>query len=463
MPHRNRLDAARRVRRLACLLAGLAVAAGCHKAAPPGKPIDVRPKVKVVQPQRRTLRRSVGQPGFVYAYEQTSIYPKVAGFLDKWKVDIDDHITKGQVMAELFVPELAAEYQQKKARVAQDEVQVRLAQKLVDVAKQNEAVAAAQAREAQATVRKYEASVERWESEVRRLSSASSDEVINPQILAESRKQLKAEQAAREAARASAAAAEAAAAARKTDIEKAQIDVDAARARVAVDRADEQRLSALFGYTRVVAPYDGIVVDRNANTGDYLQPGGGDLSATRGSPDQSANRGAPLYVVARTDLVRVYVDVPENEADYVRAGVPARISIPALADDEIAAAVTRTSWSLLPRSRTLRAEIDLPNRQAQLRPGMYAYGRVEVERAGVWAVPLACVIEVGNRNVCYFYEDGKAVRTPVQTGVNDGKWVEVARKQVNGAWTGFTGSEQVIDGDLAELSDGRHVNVAGGP
>jgi RND family efflux transporter MFP subunit len=464
MTYRHRFDAAARPAwRLVCLLAGLAAAAGCHKAPPPGKRIDVRPKVQLVKPQQRTLRRTIGQPGFIYAYEQTSIYPKVAGFLQKWSVDIGDPITKDQVIAEVFVPELEAEHRQKKARAAQDEVQVRLAQKMVEVARENEAVAAAQVKEARANVGKYEASVERWESEVQRLASASGERAINPQILEESRKQLKADVAAREAARASASAAEAAAQARKVDVEKARVDVEAARARVEVGRADEQRLAAMLSYTHILAPYDGIVVDRNANTGDYVQQGTGDLSAARGSRDQSSNRGAPVYVVARTDRVRVYVDVPEGEAEYVRTGAPAKIGLPALAGEEIAAAVTRTSWSLLPRSRTLRAEIDLPNHQAQLRPGMYAYGRVEIERPNVWAVPLACVVEVGNRNVCYLYADGKAVQTPVQIGINDGKWVELARLERDGGWTLPSGAEAVIRGDLAELSDGRQVQVAEPP
>ncbi len=435
------------------------VATGCQKVERDPRPIDVRPKVQVVHPEKRTIARGVGQPSFVYAYEQTSIYPKVTGYIEKWNVDIGDRITKGQILTDIYVPELVAELQQKKAQVEQSETQIRVAEQMVDVARENYAAATARTQEARANVGKYQASVERWESEVQRLSAASGDRVINPQILAESQKQLKADTASRDAAKATVTATAADELARKADVEKAKVDVEAARAKAAVDRAEEKRVAALVAYTHIAAPYDGIVVLRNANTGDYVEPGLGDLSTARGSPDESAGRGAPVYVVARTDKVRVYIDVPEAEANYIGPETRAKISIPALADQEFDASVTRTSWSLMLRSRTLRAEVDLPNTDARLLPGMYAYGTILINRHDVLAVPLHCIVEVGNQNVCYLYENGKSVRTPVQAGINDGKWVELLRKQDDGRWVPFTGSEDVIRGDLAELSNGQEVDV----
>jgi HlyD family secretion protein len=443
--------------------ATLAAAVGCHKPQLDGKPIDVRPKVQLLNPEKRTIARGVGQPSFIYAYEQTAIYPKVTGYIDKWNVDIGDRIKKGDILTEIFVPELVANLHQKQAQVVQSDTLIRVADQMVDVAQHNYAAASARTQEARANVGKFQASVERWQSEVQRLSAATDERVINPQILSESQKQLKSDTASRDAAKATAVAAEADELARKADVDKAKVDVEAARAKAAVDRAEEQRVAALVDYTHVQAPYDGIVVLRNANTGDYVEPGVGDLSAARGSPDESAARGTPIYVVARTDKVRVYVDVPEMEANYVVKGTKAKISIPARAAEEIDAAVTRTSWSLQARSRTLRAEVDLPNPNAQLRPGMYAYGTVSIERRDVWAAPVLCVLEVGNQNVCYLHADGRAVRTPVQAGISDGQWIELLRKQEDGHWVPFTGSEQIIRGDLAELSSGEKVEVNKAP
>ena len=72
---------------------------------------------------------------------------------------------------------------------------------------------------------------------------------------------------------------------------------------------------------------------------------------------------------------------------------------------------------------------------------------------------MSTVIEIGNQQCCYLFEGGKAVQTPVQTGIDDGKWVEVAKKRVKGKWVAFTGDENVIVGDLSELADGQAVQV----
>ena len=278
------------------------------------------------------------------------------------------------------------------------------------------------------------------------------------QVLEESRKQLKADVAAREAAKATALAAQANELARKADVDKAKVDVKAAQAQAAVSRAEERRLAALLDYTRIIAPYDGVVVVRNANTWDYVHAGSGDLTA---------GRGKPIYVVARTDLVRVYVDVPEMEANWVQGkqevgdkANAATVRIQALDDAEIKATVTRTSWALHDRTRSLRAEIDLPNPDARLLPGMYAYGQVRIERPQVRAIPQAAVEEIGNRNYCYLYEKGKAVQTAVQTGTSDGTWIEVVRKRIDGTWIPFVGDEEVILGNLADLTNGEKVQIA---
>ena len=98
-----------------------AAVVGCGKPPAPAKPVDVDLHVRLVKPELRTIARTIGQPGFIYAYEQTAIYPKVAGYVKKWNADIGDSIKKDQELATLFVPELDAELLQKKAQVHLDE------------------------------------------------------------------------------------------------------------------------------------------------------------------------------------------------------------------------------------------------------------------------------------------------------------------------------------------------------
>jgi HlyD family secretion protein len=442
----------------AALLVAVAMA-GCHNKAPEEKPIESAPAVHLVKPEKRDLHREVGQPGYVYAYEQTSLFPKVSGFIDEWLVDIGDPIEKGQLLAHIYVPELHARYREKKAQVELSEARVRVAERAIKVARQNVEVAIADVKEAQSKVASYAAQVKRWQSEVKRLEGIT--DVVDKQVLAESRLQLRTNTAAKNAAESAVTAAQARKVARDEDLEKAKADLQAARAQVKVDQANEEHLAALVGYTDMHAPYDGIVTVRNVNTGDYVEPRYGDESPpSAGWINDNPTRGTPLYVVARTDIVRIYVDVPEMEAHYVHKGTKARVRVEALNDADIPGTVTRTSWALNFRSRTLRAEIDLPNKDARLLPGMYAYGLVEIVRRGVRAVPLAAVIEIGNENSVYLHKDGKAYRTPVETGVNDGKYIEVIRKRIKRQWEPFTGEEEVIIGDLAELRNGEKVQIA---
>jgi multidrug efflux pump subunit AcrA (membrane-fusion protein) len=141
------------------------------------------------------------------------------------------------------------------------------------------------------------------------------------------------------------------------------------------------------------------------------------------------------------------------------------VRVPALAGREFAARVTRISWALISASRTLMAQIELPNPKAVLLPGMYAYGAVSIERPDVRALPASTITQIGNQNCCYLVVDGKAVRTSVQTSVSDGSWVEVTGKLARSAgasegdWVAFDGTEAVVDGDLSQISDGQPVGV----
>src|SRR5262249_54252731 len=144
-------------------------------------------------------------------------------------------------------------------------------------------------------------------------------------------------------------------------VSKAKVDIDVARAKARVADAEVKRLAALVGYLKLTAPYDGIVVARNANRGDFVMPASGDLSSSPRSGDESPARAAPIFVVARIDLLRIYVDVPEGDANYMAKGTKASVLVRAYRDTELPAQVTRTSWALNVKSRTLRAEIDLPN------------------------------------------------------------------------------------------------------
>jgi hypothetical protein len=116
----------------------------------------------------------------------------------------------------------------------------------------------------------------------------------------------------------------------------------------------------------------------------------------------------------------------------------------------------------------MRAEIDLPNPGSQIRPGMYAYGKVVVERPDVRTIPRRAIVQAGGRSFVWRYVDGRARRTEVQTGVEDGEWMEVTNRHSESsdpddedAWIPIDGSERILSGPkLAILAEGDRVRVA---
>jgi multidrug efflux pump subunit AcrA (membrane-fusion protein) len=424
------------------------------------------PKVHLVRPGLRNIVRVVEQPSFIQAYERTSIYAKLPSYIERWIVDIGDRVKKGDVLASLFMPELVEQLRTKKADVVLARDLIVRSQRLEEVAKADVKAADARLAEARAILGKYQAEADRWDSEVRRLTREVQRGVMDPQVLLESSKQFKSSTAARDAAQASILTAQAVLISKQADAAKAVVDVTVARDRLVVAESEAKRLDALVGYLTLSAPYDGVIVARNANTGDFVLPLSGDPTAGTLSPYQSPERAAPVYVVDRTDIVRIFVDIPEQDANYVHIGTKATVLARAFRDKELLAAVTRTSWALNVQSRTLRAEIDLANTDGQILPGMYAYGKVIIEHPGVRALPLEALVFSGDETFCWRYEAGRALRTKIETGVSDGQWIEVTNRRLPPApggddpWAPFDGSEQVILGYLSILPEGAAVRAA---
>ena len=306
--------------------------------------------------------------------------------------------------------------------------------------------------EAQANVGKYEAEVVRWESEVRRLTQMVAQNVVDKDILTETQRQVESAQAAVNAAHSAVGARQADVVSAQANLGKVKIDVETAKAKVKVTQAEERR-AALVAYTQITAPYDGVVTVRNANTGDYVQAVTGDKSSI--SP-------SAMFVVQHIDPLRIFVDVPERYADYVQQGqTKATVRAVALSGMEIPATVTRMSWAIRERTRTLWTEIDLTKQQYDgLRPGMYVYVTILIHRPDVYAVPAKSLIMSGNQTYCYLFKDGKAVKTPIDTAVSDDKMTEVTKIKVNNDWVKVNGNEQVIVGDVSGLTDGETVEIA---
>ena len=130
--------------------------------------------------------------------------------------------------------------------------------------------------------------------------------------------------------------------AKQAALAKAKVDVRVAEAELKVAESEEKRLEAWVGYLTLPAPFDGVIVARNANTFDFVLPPRA-IPRPWSAPHLSPVVAAPIYVVDRTDIVRIFVDIPEQDANYVHIGTKATVLAKAYRDEPIPGTVTRTS------------------------------------------------------------------------------------------------------------------------
>lgn len=429
---------------------------GCSRSAPPAAQLkaDAGPPITIVKPQQTSIKRVIEQPATLQPDEETRLHAKLPGFVRKVYVDIghrvngpkfDDkgrEIKPGDLLAELTIPELEEESKQKLVQVQFAHAEVQQQHKAVTAAEANVASADSQIDEATAGLAKAQAVYDRWESEYKRVNQLMGSGVIDVQTRDEVQSQFKAADAARQEAKAKVASAEAAARKARADHGKAEADVKAAEAKLGVQEADARRVAALLSYAQIRAPFDGVVTVRRVNTGDLL---------STGKPS--------VFSIARLDPIRAVVHVPEADAGLIKDGLDLTLSFPAKRGSVLKANVTRTSWALEPGSRTLRIEIDLPNADAQLRPGMFATAKMTTELPPTWTIPVTALVTGREVPSCFFVETGKAKRVELQIGHGDDQRVEVKKWRRSGStetWVDITGSETIaIPGN--KVSDGQTI------
>jgi RND family efflux transporter MFP subunit len=443
----------------ACLAAVLAWSVGCNQqpSGPPGggeaKDGNKGPvKVATTKPVRKSLTYKIDGPGEIRPDEETPIYAKISGYAVNITKDIGDRVQEGDVLMELSVPDMDEELKQKEAAVVLAKKEVERARKAYNTAKADLAFAAAKIKEAEAGRPKAKAEVERAEELYARLKKSSS--AISQEALAEYQLGVEVAKAAAVEVEARIESAKAWKAESEAKLDAAEIDIGVAEARVVEKEAAARHMAELLKYAKLPAPFKGVVTKRNVDTRHFVQ------SSISGA------KGEPLFVVSKMDPVRVFVDVPENDAVYVTDGIKAVVRVQALEGEDFVGTVKRSSWSLDAKGRILRAEVNLPNPDFKLRPWMYAYTTITVVHDKVLAVPQAALVTKDDQTFCYVVENGKAVRTRVLTGLRDSHFAEVTKKRPpgqEGAWQNFTGAEEIVVSNPSSLTDGQAVVVSQQP
>jgi RND family efflux transporter MFP subunit len=396
----------------------LIVALGCQRPSDElpkiaMAPTESLPKMAIVHPERKTVRLAIRRPGYdVQPYQSTAIYSRISGLVGKWTVDIGDRVKKNDVMATLSVPDLDVEVLQKNAAMLQADAEIG---------------------QAKAAVVRAQAELDRAKSQYDRMTKAGKGGVIGKEDVDETRFGFEAA---------------------KAGLAKAEADVRVAEARLEVARKARDYAATQVGFAKIVAPFDGVVSQRNLNDGDLVQPG--------------MNRSAkPLFVVDQVDRMRIVVNIPESEAAWVRDGSQAVVRGQGLGGRELKGTVTRNAGSLNPATRTLRIEIQLPNPDAALLPGMYVEVTIAAERRDVWALPTSALAADLNPSIGYRIVDGKTVRTPLRIGLRGDGLVEVLKEQAapassdaDGAWQDLDGTETFVAVVGPQTKVGQAVSAA---
>jgi RND family efflux transporter MFP subunit len=233
-----------------------------------------------------------------------------------------------------------------------------------------------------------------------------------------------------------------------SDVQIAIRQRDALRSQAQQSRfqADAQRsasakYSAMADYMRIVAPFDGVVTRRFADAGAFIQ-----TAAT-------SQNAQPIVTVANIRSIRIYLHIPELEASFVMTGSPVELSTAVMKDETIKVAVKRTSGVLDPKTRTLLAEVDMPNTTNILPPGSYVVAKVGLERhSGVISLPNPAIGSEKSGKFLFINQGGKAKRIPITVGFNDGSKTEVT--------DGVRGDEEVVVTGRDNLSPGTPLSTS---
>ncbi len=382
-----------RVRLLAPVCLALSLD-GCRgKAAQPG-PLQP-PTVAVASVQRGTIAHTLSLAGQFQPFQVVDVHAKVAGYLRRINVDIGDRVRAGQVLAVLEVPELAAQYKGTQSEALRSQDQIAAAQHEV-----------ARAQSLHAAL----------EANYSRLRKAAEEQpgVIAAQELDNARSQADASQA---------------------QIDTARAALSGARQGAAVAAADQQRVGALRGYTTVTAPLKGVIVWRYADTGALIQTG-----------TNSDTQALPIVKLSQSDLLRLRVPVPEDAIRYVHEGDAMQIHVDALGRD-FPGKVVRFARNLDLQTRSMQTEVDVPNPDLAITPGMYANTYLTLaHRDNVMTVPIAAV----TADSTLVLDAGDRVRRrAVGTGLRGSRLVEITN--------GLAPGDRVVLGASESLKDGEPV------
>jgi RND family efflux transporter MFP subunit len=333
------------------------------------------PAAQVAIVQRGNIDQVLSLAGQFQPWQVVDVHPKVSGFIRHIYVDIGDRVRQGQTLAVLEVPELKAQ----------------LSGTVSEVARSSDEIV-----RAQHEVKRAESTHSALHADYDRLLQTSQ---AQPGLVAQ--QELDDAQA--------------------KDLSSAA-EVDAAKAALAsaqqgmeVSKADNERVSAIEDYTNVVAPLDGVIIWRYADTGALIQSG-----------VSSNNQDLPIVKLAQSGVMRLRLPVPESYVRYVHLGDTVQVRVDSLGRS-FNGTVERFTRELNFETRTMETEVDVDNKDLTIDSGMYANALLRLNHAdNVLTIPVGAIVLHGNQNQVYVLDsDGRVHIRSVQIGIRGNQLAEI--------------------------------------
>jgi RND family efflux transporter MFP subunit len=385
---------------VSCLALVTAISTACsHGDAVRADEESARTVVGVTEARRMPLARELTLSSELVPFQEIDVYAKEAGYVQQLLVDYGTRVKKGQLMAVLEIPELVAMLDQDKASI------------------QN---ASDQIRNAEHELNRVQAQYKVAHLIYQRLSK-----------VAETKPGLVAQQEVDDA--------EGKDLAGDAQVEASKAALAAARSQLTVTQAKLAHDQALYDYARITAPFAGVVTQRYANLGTLMQAG-----------TASSTQAQPLVRLSEDDLFRLVIPVPESYVPYIRIGDPVEIRISSL-DRTFPGKVIRFSVDVRESTRTMHTEVDVPNPNRLMVPGMYAEATLRLDRkSAALVVPLQAIDRAGDRTtVMVVAPDNRIEERTVTLGVQNASFAEVL--------SGVRDGERVVMSDRSALKPGEVV------
>jgi RND family efflux transporter MFP subunit len=444
--------------------------------------------VNTVRPHKKTLERTLVQPGSIKPWAQAELYAKVSGYLKTiqrapspqmaadivaqrlsatgpsiacaahlagaaklalWQApqkDIGAPVTAGELLLEIATPERLQEIVEKESLLHQRQAELEAAR--TALATFEAAVQATKAHlvQAEADVRKSASEHAFRTKELNRLKQLVQSRTITEEIADEKQYQVNAALAAWESSQAKVQTAQADLAVASSKWATARADIKVKEALVQVAEEELRRARILADYSNVYAPFDGIITYRGVDEGDFVQ------NATSGQ----ARR---LMTVTAVNKVKVVLQVPERDAPWVQVGTQATVAVDARTSWHFQGRVARTAGLLEAQTRTLQVEIDCANQDHQLLSDMYGRVTLTLQRIpNAQAIPATAVYSRTGESFILQVRDGVAHRQRVRIRFDDGKQVEVV-KLIGAQEVLLDGSEELIVSNKGEIAEAQRVKA----